>query len=281
MKTDREMAQDILCKVNDIKKERRIMRNGILGLTALTCAFALIFMSVFSFYYSKTQPESLTASATTEASPRTSAFLMVASAASESETPVIYGSDVTLPMGGILIAENTKGMTSEKKDAIMLRLKERLLSLYGKDCAWLLKGTQEDVTVYFGTADILKLKIENCESVDNVTISCTDNGKLTVSDKSKLGSSPSEYIKTVKQGASITVTGKEYAEIYGKAEGMRIEWFLSDNMTDIFRASPDTPLSAVKDEITVKINYSDGSNETYTVSFSFDDEGMLSAKCTY
>lgn len=281
MKTDKEMANNILCKVNEIKEERKAFRNGILSLTALTCAFALILASVFSLYFGNTPKANTNSSVTTETAPRKSAFLMVASAAYETETLINKDSDVILPLGGILTAERTEGMTAEGKDTVMLELKERLLELYGKDCNWFIKGIQEDSTVYFGTADFLKIKVDDSQSVNSVSISCTENGKLTVSDESKLGSSPSEYIKTIKQGASITVTGKEYTELYEKADGISIEWFLSDEMIKTFKASPDTPLSTVKDEITVTINYTDGTTEKYTVSLTFDDDGILSAKCCF
>ncbi len=282
MKTDKQMAQNILCRVNEIKEERRTTKNSLLSLAAATCAFVFILAAVFSLYFESTPFTDKNIAATTETAPRRSAFIMVASAAYETETLINKDADVILPLGGILTAKATKGMSNEEKDTVMLGLKERLLELYGKDCNWMLKGVQEDTTVYFGTADYLKVKAEDSESIDNITISCTENGKLTVSDKSKLGSAlPSEYIKTVKQGATVTVTGKEYAEIYGKADGIRIEWFLSDEMINSFKASPDIPLSAVKDEITVKIDYTDGSTEKYTVSLSFDDNGILSAKCSF
>lgn len=282
MKTDKEMSHSILCRVNEIKSERKAVRNGILSLAALTCAFVFIMAAVFSLYTENTSFTDKSTAVTTEAAPRRSVFLMVASAAYETETLINKDTDVILPMGGILTAKDTKGMTNEEKDTVMLSLKKRLLELYGKDCSWMLRGVQEDTTVYFGTADCLKVKAEDSESIDSITISCTENGKLTVSDKSKLGSAlPSEYIKTVKQGETVTVTGKEYAEIYGKADGIRIEWFLSDGMINTFKASPDTPLSAVTDEITVKIDYTDSSTEKYTVSLSFDDDGILSAECSF
>lgn len=282
MKTDKQMAQNILCRVNEIREERRTIKNSLLTLTAVTCAFALMLTSVFSLYFGRSPLSDSTTSAAAEGAQRKSAFLLVAGAAYETETLINKEADVILPLGGILTAKDTKGMTNEEKDTVMLGLKDRLLELYGKECSWTLKGVQEDTTVYFGTADYLKVKAEDSGSIDSITISCTENGKLTVSDKSKLGSAlPSEYIRTVKQGASITVTGKEYAEIYGKADGIRIEWFLSDEMISALKESPDTPLSTVNDEITVIINYTDGSTEKYTVSLSFDDDGILSAKCSF
>lgn len=281
MKTNREMANDILCKVNSIKEERRMMKNRMGRVAALSCVFALIFVAVFSLFIGGTSTDDRFVSASSENTPPKKAFLMVANAAYETETVINKDADVTLPMGGILVAKDTKGMTFSEKDTVMLELKERLIQLYGKDCDWHLRGIQEDTTVYFGTADYLKVKIENPDSVDKISISCTDNGIITVSDKSKLEGLLSEYIKTIKQGTSITVTGKEYAEIYEKTDGIPIDWFLSESLVNTFKTSPDTPLSTVKDEITVKINYTDGSEETYTISLSFDDEGMLSAKCNF
>ncbi len=281
MKTDKQMSQNILCRVNEIKEERRAVKSGILTLAAITCAFALIIASVFSFYFGSSPLTDKNLSATADGARRTGTFLMVASAAYETETLINKDADVVLPLGGILTAKNTNESSFSEKDMIMLELKEKLLNLYGKDCDWHIRGIQEDSTVYFGTADFLKLKVEDSESVDNISISCTENGTLTVRTKSKHDSSLSEYIKTARYGSTITVTGKEYAEIFEKIDGIRIEWFLSDSMVNIFKASPDTPLSKVKDEITVKIDYTDGSTEIYTVSLSFDDNGLLSAKCCF
>ncbi len=281
MKTDKEMAHDILCKVNDIKTERKLMRNRICRVTAFSSVFALIFVAVFFLSISGTPIEEKNTSPLVEGVSHKNSFLMVANAAYETETVINKCTDVSLPLGGILIAKDTKGMTFSEKDTVMLDLKERLIQFYGKDCNWLLKGIQNDTTVYFGTADCLKLKIEDAEKVDNISISCTDNGTLTVSDKSKLGGLPSEYIKTIKQGTLITVTGKEYTEFYAKEDGIGIEWFLSEILTDAFNSSPDMPLSTVKDEINIKINYNDGNAENYNISLSFDDDGMLSAKCSF
>ncbi len=162
------------------------------------------------------------------------------------------------------------------KDAVVLKLKERLFKLYGKDNGWHLVGTQEETTIYFGTADYLKLMIEESDNVENIIISCTENGKLSISDRSII-SSPSKYIETVKQGTSITITGNEYQEIYGKENGMRIDWFLSENMINAFKAAPETPLSSASDIITVTINFVDGTSKTFAIELNFDDEGMLTS----
>lgn len=50
MKTDKEMTQDILNHVKNIKKERTIMKKRIYKLTAISCAFAMIFYSCICLF---------------------------------------------------------------------------------------------------------------------------------------------------------------------------------------------------------------------------------------
>lgn len=282
MKTDKEMTQDILNHVKNIKKERTIMKKRIYKLTAISCAFAMIFIAAFAFFNTgiNTLLDNSNNVDVNDGATHLNRnfFVMVANAADGTETVINKESGVKLPLGGILMVEDTKGLSSSEKDAVMLNLKSRLSELYGLDNGWHLVGSQEETTIYFGTADYLKLKVEDADSVENVIIFCTEKGKITISDKSLLGSAlPSEYIATVKQGTSITLTGKEYKEIYGKDDGMTIDWFLSESMKDTFKSAPETPLSSVNDIITVTINFVDGTNETFAVELNFDDEGILSS----
>lgn len=282
MKTDKEMTQDILNHVKNIKKERTIMKKRIYKLTAISCAFAMIFIAAFAFLNTgiNTLPDNSDNVDVNDGTMQINRnfFVMVANAADHTETLLNKEANVKIPLGGILMVEDTAGMSASEKDAVMLNLKSRLSALYGLDNGWHLVGSQEETTIYFGTADYLKLKVEDADSVENVIISCTENGKLTISAKSLLGSVlPSEYIATVKQGTSITITGKEYKELYGKDDGMTIDWFLSESMKDTFKSAPETPLSSVNDIITVTINFVDGTNETFAIELNFDDEGILSS----
>lgn len=282
MKTDKEMTQDILNHIKNIKKERAIMKKRVYKLTAISCAFAMIFIAAFAFLNTgiNTLPDNSDNVDVNDGTMQINRnfFVMVANAADHTETLLNKEANVKIPLGGILMVEDTAGMSASEKDAVMLNLKSRLSALYGLDNGWHLVGSQEETTIYFGTADYLKLKVEDADSVENVIISCSENGKLTISAKSLLGSVlPSEYIATVKQGTSITLTGKEYKELYGKDDGMTIDWFLSESMKDTFKSAPETPLSSVNDIITVTINFVDGSNETFAIELSFDDEGILSS----
>ncbi|MBR6568743.1 MAG: hypothetical protein IKK60_08870 [Clostridia bacterium] len=282
MKTDKEMTQDILNHIKNIKKERAIMKKRVYKLTAISCAFAMIFIAAFALFNTgiNTLPDNSNNVDVNDGATHLNRnfFVMVANAADHTETLLNKEANVKIPLGGILMVEDTAGMSASEKDAVMLKLKNRLSELYGLDNGWHLVGSQEETTIYFGTADYLKLKVEDADSVENVIISCTENGRLTISAKSLLGSVlPSEYIATVKQGTSITLTGKEYKELYGKDNGMSIDWFLSESMKDTFKSAPETPLSSVNDIITVTINFVDGTNETFAIELNFDDEGILSS----
>ncbi len=283
MKTDKEMTQDILNHVKNIKRERTIMKKRIYKLTAISCAFAMIFIAAFAFFNTgiNTLPDNSNNTDVNDGATHLNKnfFVMVANAANYTETLLNKEANVKIPLGGILMVEDTTDMSDSEKDAVMLKLKNRLSELYGLDEGWHLVGSQEETTIYFGTADYLKIKVEDADSVENVIISCTENGKLTISDKSLLGGGglPSEYIATVKQGTTITFTGEEYKEIYGKDDGMTIDWLLSENMKNTFKTAPETPLSSVNDIITVTINFVDGTNETFAIELNFDDEGILSS----
>ncbi len=284
MKTDKEMTQDILEQVKIIKREKTVMKKRFYKLTAISCVLAIVFIAAFAFGNTdiETVPDAHNgADVVTQKSEKSinrNFFVMVASAADETETVINKEAGFKMPLGGILVAEDTAGMSDVQRDAVMLKLKERLAELYGIDKGWQLTGINEDVTIYFGTADYLKFKVEEADNVENIILSCTENGRLTVSDRSLIGVAlPSDYIKTVKQGTSITVTGEEYKEIYGKDNGMRIDWFLSEAMINTLQADPEAPLSSVSDEIEVTINFVDGTAETFAVELSFDDEGMLSS----
>ena len=49
MKTDKEMTQNILNRVNNVKKERTVMKRKIYKITALSCALAIVFIAAFTF----------------------------------------------------------------------------------------------------------------------------------------------------------------------------------------------------------------------------------------
>ena len=273
MKTDRDMTENILNRVTEIKTVRAQRKRTIQKIASVTCVIALMFAMTTTFFGNRVPelPEDSTVSET-QAGANKGFLLMVANAADESVATYSKENNVNIPLGGILQIKDTKGMSSEDVNKINYELKLRLEELYGLYEGFSITGLEGEVAVYFGTADKLRFKVEYPSAVDYITFSCSDKGELTIYDDSKI----SGLHKTVKEGAEITVTADEYA-IYDKGEGMHLRWFLSDSYIETL--TENTALSDISDTITGKVKYIDGTEELFTIALNFDDEGSL--KATY
>ena len=278
MKTDRDMAENILNRVDEIKSARAQRSKMIRKTTSITCVIALIFAMAMSFFTGSAPviPEDSTSDATTSSVQVNKGFFLMVANAADDETTYYKESDVNIPLGGILQIKNTKGMSREAINRMSHELKLRLEELYGLDDGFQIIGLEEDVAVHFGTADKLRFKLADPSAVDCVTLTCTDNGKLTVFDETAMGKIK-EFTKTIKEGNEIKITADEYMNIYDKGKGVHIEWFLSESYAK--QLTEETTLSEINDTITGRVAYKDGTEELFTIKLNFDDEGSL--KSTY
>ena len=278
MKTDRDMAENILNRVDEIKSARAQRSKMIRKTTSITCVIALIFAMAMSFFTGSAPviPEDSTSDATTSSVQVNKGFFLMVANAADDETTYYKESDVNIPLGGILQIKNTKGMSREAINRMSHELKLRLEELYGLDDGFQNIDLEEDVAVHFGTADKLRFKLADPSAVDCVTLTCTDNGKLTVFDETAMGKIK-EFTKTIKEGNEIKITADEYMNIYDKGKGVHIEWFLSESYAK--QLTEETQLSEINDTITGRVAYKDGTEELFTIKLNFDDEGSL--KSTY
>ena len=276
MKTDRDMAENILNRVDEIKSARAQRSKMIRKTTRITCVIALIFAMAMSSFTGSAPviPEESTSDATTSSVQVNKGFFLMVANAADDETTYYKESDVNIPLGGILQIKNTKGMSREAINKMSYELKLRLEELYGLDDGFQIIGLEEDVAVHFGTADKLRFKLADPSAVDCVTLTCTDNGKLTVFDETAMGKIK-EFTKTIKEGNEITITADEYMNIYDKGKGVHIGWFLSESYAK--QLTEETALSEINDTITGKVAYKDGTEELFTIKLNFDDEGSLTS----
>lgn len=277
MKTDRDMAENILSRVAEIKTARA-QRNRTIGrIASVTCVLALVFAMSMTFIGKGTSKLTQGSNVnTTGAATQNNKgfFLMVANATDETESAYYKETNINIPLGGILQIKDTKGMSREAINRMSYELKLRLEELYGLDDGFQIIGLEEDVAVHFGTADKLRFKLADPSAVDCVTLTCTDNGKLTVFDETAMGKIK-EFTKTIKVGNEITITADEYMNIYDKGKGVHIEWFLSESYAK--QLTEETTLSEINDTITGKVAYKDGTEELFTIKLNFDDEGSLTS----
>lgn len=279
MKSDKKMTEDILIKVSQTEQRKKQQKKTATKTLGSFFAFALILFIGLSFFNNSTvTPPGKESDTTIENSTQKTAdkafSLIVANAAEEKTTVFHKENNITIPLGGILLVKNTENMSDVNR--IDYELKLKLQELYGKTSGWHIHGETGETAVYFGTMDSLALSIDDPDSVESITLSCTDNGEITIRDKVD-GINLENFVKSIKQGQNITVTGEEYENIYGKDGKMAIYWFVSEELKETLKNAPDTPLSTVSDTITGVISYIDGTKETFTISLNFNDNGELSA----
>ena len=101
-----------------------------------------------------------------------------------------------------------------------------------------------------------------------------------ISDRTLLGNIK-QWHKTIRAGKEIAITGEEYERSYAENKGMIIKWQPSEELLKALSENPATPLSQVSDEITGDIRYIDGTRESFTITLSFDENGILDATYSY
>ena len=204
---------------------------------------------------------------------------MVASAAENTEVFEINKEiGVSIPFGGLLYVRDASNMTD--KVYVSYEAECKLNEIFGENDKWSVIGIEGDTCVYFGTVDYLRLNIADADAVEDITLSCGESGKLMIYDVSLLGNIK-EFHKTIKGGKEISVTGEEYKNIYAQSEGMVFKWQPSEELHEKFSNNPEAPFSIADDCIDGVIRYIDGTEEGFTISLSFDDEGILKAAYSY
>jgi len=99
----------------------------------------------------------------------------------------------------------------------------------------------------------LYIKVEDYETVQNVSIETTDAGNATAGVYS-------------------------YQENQEIKRGISIQWVLSDAMVEQISQDPQMKLSAISDTIRVKVTFKDGTQEVVALELFMDDEGQIYVK---
>lgn len=298
MKTNEDMASSILNRVSEIDHAKMLKRKKMYKTSALVCMFVFVLAVVFNVNQTATQPSEIAGTdvqSTAENhdnSESANAFmnknfsLIVASAAEENKnlTAVHKESKISIPFGGILTVYDVANMTAEEKLRMYYDLKCRLQELYATESGWHTSG-DEASGVYFGTMEQLRLSVEDAHALESIILSCTENGKLTVLADSllqdmSLHNRLEAYAKSAKQGREITVSGEEFRTLYN-ADGMTFKWFVSDALEATLQNTPDLSLASISDIISGTITYIDGTQEHFTITLNFDENGILSAQYSY
>ena len=282
MRSDKDMAENILRKVNMMNEKKATRKNIITKTAAFALAFVMMATAGFALFNGNTPLAADHANDGTNTSETGNALnknfcLIVANAATATETTLGKESNVSVPLGGILFVKDTRGMSDLDINKIPYELKVKLQTLYGTESGWKIHGESGETALYFGTMDHIRIKIDDPDSVEKITLSCTENGNLTVGDETLIAS-PGAYIQTVKTEKTIIVTGEEYKIVYAQNDGMTFDWFVSETLKETLKANPAMPLSEISDLITGTVTYTDGTQDSFTLTLTFDNDGNLTTR---
>lgn len=283
MKSDKNMADNVLMRLADIKQQKKQQKKMVVKTFSVAFAFIFVFMvgvTLFNYGADINVTESGThIEATTEKEVNKAFSIVVASAAENTETLTINKElGVSIPFGGLLYVKDTRNISD--KSYVAYEVECKLNEIFGENDKWSVTGIEGDTCVYFGTVDYLSLDVADADEIEEIILTCGASGKLITYDKSLLGDIKA-FHKTIKGGKEIVVTGEEYKNFYAGSEGMVFKWQPSEELHEYFSKNPSAALSGVSDSIDGLIRYIDGTEESFTITLSFDDNGILDATYSY
>ena len=301
MKSDREMVESILKKAhekeNKMKKTRKITALSLAVLTVLCAAVGAGI--ILRKTPSAVIPGAPVASETETARPNAaSGFTLLVASAAEIEpgdtfTRVEHKSGVKLPISGQLVIENVSGMNEEEKSLYHYQLNEELSREWQISNIGHHIGAAESEN-YIGTLAFQGKFIvfaDDVDALERIEATCGAYGQLVILPAMWHGKMPAlgrEWFAAIKGGQSLTVSAREYTDIYlnsdvdevsGEAEpiGMFVNYDMTEAFLNAKELRPDLGCEQFADEITFRAVYRDGSETSYTVLLTFDENGTLPA----
>lgn len=281
MKSDKKMVDDVLMRVADIKKQKKQQKKIAVKALSVAFAFIFVFMAGVTVFNDRVTPSVTEADTIIENTVDKKFSVVVASAAENTEAIEINKEiGVSIPFGGLLYVKDTSNMSRTEINKIADETQSVLIEHFDERDNWSVTGIEGDIAVYFASLEYLRLNIADADAVEEITLSCGEYGKLMISDRTLLGNIK-QWHKTIRAGKEIAITGEEYECSYAENKGMIIKWQPSEELQKALSENPATPLSQVSDEITGDIRYIDGTQESFTITLSFDDNGILDATYSY
>ena len=258
-------------KNNEKDKEMELKSNNIIFgnkfvkyISATAAALAIIAATVF-MYTPKTNNDT--------------AFGLMVVSADDTIYTVSEKTTVQLPVKAMLRVEDIRNVSSAQRDAFQenmvmemekyLNYDDKNLNGYGYRC-----HPTETAIIYYGYMNDFVLNGIDTDNLSQIKISLNGIGELEINNQS-YGDGLNQY------GKEFVISAEEYKNIYAdrteEAGGMRIGWMFGSELINMFTVNPATPLSSINDTITFKVEYIDGSCDSYDIEICFNDSGEMSA----
>ena len=192
-------------------------------------------------------------------------YFLTATAESAELTPV--QANMILPWDHMFYVRNLKGATEEKRlEAIeeehlaQIAFREKYGAVVGEGRYSTYYSENAVIRYYIaGRASLILLNNGQIESVDRETTGVLDVG-------GRYSMLQEDY----------TVGKGEYAvTIPGGSRRIYLDCNMTEETRKIFEENPETPLSTIRDTVTVTINYKNGTREIVMIDITVDDNGQV------
>ena len=286
MKTNREMTDSILQRASQIAHRQKIARKRLAGIIAGTLCLIIILGLTLAPWGSAEVGEHLIAMPTTQSTEATQDKTIIAleniyflSAAEEGGSIISLQPDMTVPVNSMFRVRNLRGMKeSEKEKAIEeeKQFKEEFKKQYGNsDGGWYSMSVLPEIIFENGQFKVY----------DGVIIQYLSGGKasLVLPNAEEIKSFDSETTGVLRVNGGygtynrdVTIgEGEGAVTIPGGSFRIYLHLYMGDEMFNTFKHHPDTPLSTLKDTITITVHYKNGTQGTAKIDVAVEDDGRV------
>lgn len=284
MKTYDEMTSSVLQRATACIAERNRRRKTILAIAASGLCLALVLVAVGAFWKApagtdNTNPtismkNPTTAPAQPESTEPNQQDVIVStgkvhflSATAEEAKLTPMQANITLPMDHLFRVRSLIGLTDEQIYEARLEEQELRLAFLSKYSQILGEGSCSDfesdevIIQQFsgGVASLILLDYSQIESVERETTGVLDAGESYAIYHTDYTIGKGECAVTIPAGS----------------RRIFLPCRMSSKTIKIFSENPDTPLSTIKDTITITINYKNGTKEIVIIDVTVDDDGQI------
>ena len=253
------MTESVLEKAGtEIKKKERRRRNGLL-ITASSLCFALLLTVLgMGMERSMTMQPGLSADVTDALQPTQQAKVKITylTDVEDQTTQESVSPDVSVPLGAMIRIRDIRGLSEEEVDNArqeeMSIAKEFGITGKSSYTKWEYPG---HITTIVSNGGIT-LDFSDCATVENVAVETTEVGLVTKS-------------------AHLYGPNQEDTIYWPNVREADFRWSISSEFAFALDEDPTIPLESIRDVITIKIDYTDGTEETLVFDITVNEEGYI------
>ncbi len=300
MKTYEQMARDVLRRIDDINVNRRRRRQNALRATvAVSCAVLTVLAGAG---VPSLMPKESTISSDETVKPIATSVLQIAYLSENGWNRRVMKEQIETQMRYKLSVIDTRGLTTTQRETLrqekVAQLEQELSEFYseyssgggGVNSAW---DNALFVTLRGGS---FQLDLNEEKEVESIRAECSSiygEAEFGIHSINLVGQKVAYQAKwydgieqrTEKEtrhgnvflhAMGVTLDGKTYDCIRQNGE-FYIRWKPSSKLYETLNDNPSRPLSEFSDQMTITVNYTDGSRDNHKIDIVFHDDGNIGA----